>query len=125
MSNPQNRERIEELTALHSLNLLAEPELKELLTLTVGDKEADQLMRDFSETSAQLTHELIPVKPPPDLREKIFRQLPTAQKSKIIAFPQWLPYAVAACLMALGIWEAKQIIGLQSQLQVASTDAEH
>ena len=40
----------------------------------------------------------------------------------IIPFSHWIPYAVAACLMALAITQARQIGALQSQLLVARAD---
>lgn len=43
--------------------------------------------------------------------------------SKIIPFFRWIPYAIAACLMILGICEARQIADLKSQLVDAHADA--
>jgi anti-sigma-K factor RskA len=38
------------------------------------------------------------------------------------AFTRWIPYTIAACLMILGISQAKQIMALKSQLLAARTD---
>ena len=43
--------------------------------------------------------------------------------SKTIPFFRWIPYAIAACLMILGISQARQIAGLKSQLLAAREDA--
>jgi anti-sigma-K factor RskA len=43
--------------------------------------------------------------------------------SRIIPFSQWVPYAVAACLMSLGIFQAWQILDLKSQLRATRADA--
>jgi anti-sigma-K factor RskA len=38
-------------------------------------------------------------------------------------FSRWIPYAIAACLMILGIFQVRQILGLKSQLLAARQDA--
>ena len=50
-------------------------------------------------------------------------QLPASSAtSKIIRFSQWVPFAVAACLMILAINQAQQILVLKAQLQASNTD---
>ena len=43
--------------------------------------------------------------------------------SKIIPFSRSVPYAIAACLMILGIFQVRQILNLNSQLLAARADA--
>jgi anti-sigma-K factor RskA len=38
-------------------------------------------------------------------------------------FSRWVPYVIAACLMILGVSQARQILDLKSQLLAARTDA--
>jgi len=44
-------------------------------------------------------------------------------RAGIISFSPWVPTAIAACLMLLGIFQVRQIIDLKSQLQISRTDA--
>jgi anti-sigma-K factor RskA len=43
--------------------------------------------------------------------------------SKIIPFFRWVPHAIAACLMILGISQVRQILDLKSQLLATRADA--
>jgi anti-sigma-K factor RskA len=45
------------------------------------------------------------------------------EASQIIPFAPWAPHAIAACLMALGIFQAWQIVTLKAQLLAARADA--
>jgi anti-sigma-K factor RskA len=59
----------------------------------------------------------------PTASADILNQLPARRAtSKIVAFPPWIPYAVAACLMVLGIAQVRQINALQSQLLATRAD---
>jgi len=127
MSSPENPSRLEELAALNAVDLLDDAARKELLDAAQRDPEIAALARDFTETAALLAHEAPQIAPPPSLRQEILRRLPataSAAKSKIIPFHQLIPYAIAACLMALGISQALQIGDLKTQLQTTSTDAD-
>jgi anti-sigma-K factor RskA len=125
MSNPDHKARLEELAALNAFDMLDEASLKELLEAARDDKEAAQLMRDFSDTAALMAYEAPENAPPPNLRAEILHQLPARKSSgKIVPFPQWLPFAIAAGLMVLGICQTVQIFHLKTQLLTTSTDAE-
>jgi anti-sigma-K factor RskA len=125
MSNPENLSRLEELAALHAVDLLDEAGLKELFDAADRDADAARLRRDFSETGALLALDAPEKTPPPQLRREILSQLPARRaSSKIIAFPAWIPYAVAACLMILGIAQLKQIMALKTQLRTASANVD-
>ncbi len=123
MSNPEQDPQLEELAALHALGLLDATAQKELLAAADRDAEVARLVREFTESAALLTHEAPQIEPPPELKEKILRQLPARRAaSKIIAFQEWIPYAVAAGLMILGIYQVRQILDLKSQLLTARAD---
>jgi anti-sigma-K factor RskA len=125
MSNPQDNSRLEELAALDALNLLDESSSKELIETARTDQEVARLVRDFSETAAQLAHEPDGIKPPPELRDQILRHLPAPKgRSQVIPFPMLIPYAIAACLMILGLSQALQMITLKRKLAVTSLDDE-
>jgi anti-sigma-K factor RskA len=126
MSNPENPSPLEEQAALHALDLLDGSSRTELLAAANRDPQIAAMIRDYTERAALLAYDAPQVEPPAKLREEILRQLPArAATSKIISFPQWIPYAIAACLMILGICQTVQIAGLKSQLVTVSTDALH
>ena len=125
MSDPENSSRFEEPAALHALDLLDEPARRELIEATLRDPEADLLVRDFAETAALLACEAPEITPPPRLRLQILRRLPARRgASNVISFSHWAPYAIAACLMALGISQALQLLDLKSQLLATQADAD-
>lgn len=110
-----NDERREELAALAALDFLDEAELRELRNAG-GD--AGKLKREFAETWARVALDAPAVPPPARLKAEIMAQLPgRAREAKIVPFSQWIPYAIAACLMVLGISQATQIVGLKSQVR--------
>ena len=82
-------------------------------------------MRDFDETAALLAYDApasrAAARP---ARRKSCAQLPARRAAaKIIPFLQWFPYAIAACLMALGIVQAVQIRrGLKTATPSPRTD---
>ena len=122
MSEPRDHSRLEELAALYALDLLDEASRTELYHLA-RDPETVRLVNDSSEAAAMLAYEAREVAPPPELKKAILRELPSpGAKSKIVRFAQWVPFAVAACLMVLAINQAKQILSLKAQLEVSNTD---
>jgi anti-sigma-K factor RskA len=126
MSDPETPSRMEELAALDALELLDAGSRKELLDAAERDPAVAAMVRGYAETAALLAHDAPEVRPRDGLRGEILRQLPSrANHSKIIPFHQWVPYAIAACLMALGISQSLQIKGLKSELMATSTDADH
>ena len=123
MSNSEKNPHLEELAALHAVNLLDETARQELLEAARRDPEVDRLVRDFAETAALLAHEAPQINPPSALRQEILGKLPARKTtSKIIPFSHWVPYAIAACLMILGITQARQILDLKSQIAAARLD---
>src|SRR5476649_963258 len=99
MSNPGDH--FEDLAALYALGLLDAAGRRELLDAAQHDPEIESLIREMDETVALIAHDAPAVKPPPELRQAIMRQLPAAESSsKIIPiFSYLVPYALAACLV--------------------------
>jgi anti-sigma-K factor RskA len=126
MSNPENPTYLEELAALHAVDLLDEAARQELLDAAARDPKIEAMVRDYAETAALLAHEAPQITPPPALGQAILRQLPAhAATSKIVPFSHWIPYTIAACLMALGIVQTLKIGTLQKELTASRTDASH
>ena len=121
-------ERLDELAALHAIDQIDEAGRRELLDAAARDPKVAALVRDYMETAALLAHEAPQVAPRAGLRLEIMHALPahsrTASQSKILPFSQWMPYAIAACLMGLGIMQGQQITGLKSQLAATQSDAD-
>lgn len=111
-----SKERLEELTARYSLDLLDRSEWSELLQ-AARDPEVERLMREFSETASDLGLAIPQVAPPVRLKREILGELPKRTLgSTLLAFPEWLPYAIAACLMILGVAEIWRIACLERSL---------
>ncbi|MCE0496856.1 MAG: anti-sigma factor [Methylacidiphilales bacterium] len=113
MSNP----RLEELAALHALDLLDEAGRRELLEAAARDPGTEQLVLEFAEAAATLAFDTPQVAPPPGLKQKIFRDLPAG--GRVIRFPSWFPYAIAAGFMFLGILDTWWIYSLRADLFAA------
>jgi anti-sigma-K factor RskA len=123
MSNSQPNPHLEELAALQALGLLDEKEKRELFEVMQRHAEINGMTKDFAETASLLAYQAPQIEPPPDLRSEIMRQLPArGSASKIIPFSHWVPYAIAACLMVLGITQARQILDQKNQLLAARTN---
>ena len=126
MSNPEIPAHLDELAALHAIDQIDEAGRRELLEAAERDPKIEALIRDYAETAALLAHDAPTVAPRAALRQEILAALPGRNtKSNIIPFSQWVPYAIAACLMALGIMQAQQITGLKTQLASTQDDAAH
>jgi len=122
MSNPQDHPHLEEQAALHALGLLDQAGRDELLDAARRDPEVDRMIVEFAETAALLAYETPGIQPPPALRSEILRQLPArGATAKVIPFASWVPYAIAAGLMILGLAEAWKIAGLKSQVRSEHT----
>jgi anti-sigma-K factor RskA len=126
MSNPENPSRLEELAALHALDQIDDAGRRELFEAAARDPKINALIRDYAETAALLAHDAPQVAPRAGLRREILDSLPgrTAARSKVVPFSQWMSYAIAACLMALGILQNQQITGLKSRLAATQADAD-
>jgi anti-sigma-K factor RskA len=99
--------RREEDAALDALGLLDESARAQLQREAAHDPEVARALRDFAATAALLAYDTRQVDPPAALRERIMAGIeePVREarpEAKIIPFWTWaMPYAIAACLMAL------------------------
>jgi anti-sigma-K factor RskA len=113
-----NSPELEELAALDALGLLDDAGRRALRTETERDPSAHAVIEAFNESAALLAYAAPQIPPPPALKRELMRSLSAPQKSaaKIILFPQWLPYAAAACLVGVAIYQANEIFGLTRQV---------
>jgi anti-sigma-K factor RskA len=122
MSDPQNDPPFEEQAALHALGLLDETGRRELLDAAQQDARVDRLAGQFAEAAALLAYEAPQIEPPPGMRMQILRlSAPRRLPAKVIPFAAWIPYAIAASLMILGMAEAWRIAVLKAQLRSEHT----
>ena len=107
----------EDLAALHALNLLDEAGERELFQAVNRDPAVQPLVHEFAESAAMLVYDAPPLSPPAGVKREIMRQLPTrGGGSNILPFTSWIPYAIAAGLMVLGIYQVLRISHLRSEL---------
>ena len=118
MSKPQ----MEELASLHALDLLDPAERSKFLAALENDPDARRLAKEFDLIAATLAYDVPQVAPPARLKRQLLDHLPTQKTArKIITFPTWIPYAIAACFMALAVYLAQEIMQLRIQLFRAET----
>lgn len=111
-----NNALLEELAALHSIGMLDEAGRRILLQTVENDAKCEKVLRDFTETATSLAHDVPVVSPPPGLRREILQQIPSsASGSRVNRFTPWMPYIIAACLMAIGIYQIRLILALDQQ----------
>ncbi len=131
--------RHEELAALTALGWSEDGAL--LDRAATRDPEVAQAMREFNDVAAQLALDVPQVEPPPNLRARIMAALepntmpvPAAparlarpRKARFFRFPSFtlMPYAVAACLMALALSQAGIILWLDHVLDAMRQPAPH
>jgi anti-sigma-K factor RskA len=113
MSDPH----LEELAALHALDLLDEAGRRELLAAAARDPGTEQLVRELAEAAAALALDAPQVAPPPALKGAVLRALPRG--GAVIRFPAWFPYAIAAGFMLLGLLDTWWIHSLLADLSAA------
>ena len=113
MSDPY----LEEIAALKALGLADDAEVTALRREALRDPDLNTLIFKFEESAACLAYDAPQVTPPPALASELMGRLPSRPaSSKIITFPQWLPYALAACLVALAVYQANEIFTLNRQI---------
>jgi anti-sigma-K factor RskA len=115
MSDP----RWEEEAALQAVGMLDEPARRGFDRAVRQDPEVAQMARDFSAIAALLAYDAPQVEPPPQLKGEIRARLDERRPAAgVISFPyQMMPYAIAACLMGLVIFQAGLIGSLKTRLR--------
>jgi anti-sigma-K factor RskA len=111
-------EHLEELAALHAAGLLDEAGIKALLDASERDPEVRRAVDAFAESAALLAYDAPQEDPPPALKRELMREPPRhrTEPGRIISFSQWIPYALAAGLMGLAIWQVQLITFLKARL---------
>jgi anti-sigma-K factor RskA len=120
-----NSAQIEEMAALRAVGLLDEAGMRALERAAAEDPAAARIVAEFADYAAGLAYDAPQVEPPGGLREKLLRGLPARRaEGKVVAFPRWIPYALAACLMGLTIYEAKLILGLKERVEALRAEGD-
>ncbi len=127
--------RLEEQAALAALGWAADP--AGLDRAADRNAELGEAVRDYADIGAMLAYDAPQYEPPPALRTQIFAALgsqpakprprPAAAPRPGFRFPRiaLLPYALAACLMGLALFQAVLIVALDKRLDVAAAPAPH
>ncbi|RFC50328.1 MAG: Anti-sigma-K factor RskA/Anti-sigma-K factor RskA [Verrucomicrobia bacterium] len=110
-------ETYEELASLYVLGLLEGAELASFEQKLARDPALTQLVRELSESSAQLAFTASDAAPSPELRARLLDRLDTAaawrKQSNVLPFrtPVWLPWAAAASLAISCAWLGQLYLG--------------
>lgn len=107
-------EEQQDQAALHALGLLPADEAERLERAMDADVELRNLVRDLRDAAAALTHGLPDVAPPAALRDRVLNEIAGSKAvvaadpghedvRKVVPFrlPTWIPWALAASLLAL------------------------
>ncbi|HEX2855108.1 MAG TPA: anti-sigma factor [Opitutaceae bacterium] len=101
-------ERHEELAALYAFDLLEGLEKTAFETAMTRDPELQALVRELRESSAALAHAAPAATPPPELKTRLLSEIHRPsyrrRRSKVVAFPQWVPWAIAASIALMAVW---------------------
>ena len=112
--------RWEENAALQALGLLESSEQAELSRAADHDPEVAALVREFSGIASQLAYDAPPMEPPAQLQKRIMDSIGAREDKpsvRILAFPRlFIPYAIAACLLGLLVYQANLIHTLKARL---------
>ena len=106
------------MAALHALGLLEEGDLRTLLAAAQSDEELEAEIESFARSAACLAFDVPQVPPPPSERRELLRQIELQPHTAPgnVHYLVWVPYALAACLMALAYFQWSQIFGLQAKI---------
>jgi anti-sigma-K factor RskA len=114
MIDPQTEER----AALQALGWLDEAGRRALARAASEHDDVARLLAEMEESSAALAYDAPQVEPPAALEGALLRSLPARRgPARTIAFPGWLAYALAACLMGMTIYQATVIFRLDAQVR--------
>jgi anti-sigma-K factor RskA len=102
----------EELASLHALGLLEGAELDQFLAALAKNPELQRRVAELRVAATAMAHVAPEAEPPASLKARILASAdarrPVAPAGKVVAFPSWVPWAVAACLAAAVAWTARQ-----------------
>jgi len=114
-------ERTEESASLYVFGLLDEAEAAQFERQVAADPELARLVSALEEAAASLAHTAVPMAPPPELKGRILSQI---RAEKVVNLPRagspnWLPWALAACLAVIAGFLATDRSHLQRELAAA------
>jgi anti-sigma-K factor RskA len=115
-------ERHEELASLYVLGLLEGLEKTAFETVLARSPELQALVRDLRESSAALAH--LPPSPelPPEFKEQLLAEIQAPRRRsptrKIVAFPTWIPWGIAASFAILALWVGQLHLTNRSEMEV-------
>jgi anti-sigma-K factor RskA len=102
----------EELASLHALGLLEGAELDQFLAALAKNPELQRRVAELRVAATAMAHVAPEAEPPASLKARILASADARSRDgaadKVVAFPQWIPWAVAACLAAAVAWTARQ-----------------
>lgn len=100
-------EELQDQAALYALDLLSAPEAASFERELASNGELQTLVQELRDTAGALALTKAQSKPPAGLKNRVMQQIaaesrtaaqPPMSERKIIAFPTWIPWAIAAAL---------------------------
>lgn len=114
-------ERHEELAALHAFDLLEGTEKIAFEAALLRDPALQALVRELRESSVALAHVAPAALPPPQLKARLLAEIESraapAKSNKVVAFPTWIPWAVAACFALAVAWSGQLLLTSRSEAE--------
>jgi anti-sigma-K factor RskA len=105
-------DRQEELASLHALGLLEGAELDQFLVELARSPELRRRVAELRVAASAMAHVAPEAEPPASLKARILasagRRISVEAPDKVVPFPPWIPWAVAACLAAAVAWTARR-----------------
>ena len=127
--------RLEEQAALAALGWAADP--AGLDRAAKKSAELSEEIRAYEEIGAMLAYDVTQFEPPRELRGKLFSAIGRVpvpelapaprERSRLLHFPRiaLVPYALAACLMGLALFQAALILTLDNRLDASRAPVPH
>jgi anti-sigma-K factor RskA len=120
-------ERLEELAALHALDLLDGAERSEFESALARDPALQTFVRELRESAAALAHTAPAAEPPAELKTRLLTEIGTLpqqpvapEDDKIIrhssfVIRHFIPWAAAACFAATAAWLGQRYLASRSE----------
>ncbi len=109
-------EQLEERASLYVFGLLEGEEARRFEEERRSNPELARFVAEMEETAASLAHAAGPRTPPPELKARLLGQIQPVVPARR---PDWLPWALAACLALLAGGFGMECSRLQRQLEAA------
>jgi anti-sigma-K factor RskA len=123
-------DRLEELAALHALDLLEGAELERFMAELQRNPELRSRVGDMRRAAAGLAHVAPEADPPAALRARILASASaspnrgqdsgiapaeSAKPARVIPFPSWVPWLAAACFGVAAVWSGGLFLAARSE----------